>query len=373
MQFGGGRADNHYVAKRRLLIVITLAEIGGAQSYVASLLPALVERYDVVVAAHGPGPLEEAARSSGARFVALRHVRRPIGLRDLLGLVELVRLFRRERPDLVHLNSSKAGALGRVAGLVARVPVRVFTVHGWSFAPHEGRAAAAYRLLERTLAPLAWTVCVSPEDLEAAPWLNGRAVVIPNAVDAQSAPRARRRPGVPQIISVGRLVAPKDFVTLRRALEALEPGGWRCVVVGDGPQRRHLEGLAGIELLGERSDVPRLLAESDVFVLSSRSEGMPISVLEAMAAGLPVVASAVGGVREQVVQGETGYLVPPDDPQALAGALRRLLADPELRRRLGDAGRARAELCFDLARFRRDHLRLYERLLGPRARPLADA
>jgi glycosyltransferase involved in cell wall biosynthesis len=353
------------VRRKRLLIAITLAETGGAQSYVAHLLPALVERYDLVVAAHGPGPLLRAAEAAGARFVPLRHVARPIKLwSDLAGVVELVRLFRRERPDLVHLNSSKMGALGRVAAAIARVRVRVFTVHGWSFAPHEGRAETAYRALERTLAPLAWTVCVSAGDYATAPWLNGRAVVIPNAVDVRSMPLAAHEGEPPVVISVGRLVAPKDFATLRDALGLLDPGAWRAVIVGDGPQSACLEGVQGLDLLGERDDVPDLLATADVFVLPSKSEGMPISVLEAMAAGLPVVASAVGGVPEVVVDGETGFLVPPGDPEALADALGRLLADGELRRRMGAAGRRRAELRFDLPRFRQDHLQLYERLLA---------
>jgi len=122
-----------------------------------------------------------------------------------------VRLFRRVRPDIVHLNSSKAGALGRIAAAIARVPVRVFTVHGWSFSPHKGLAETGYRALERTLSPLAWTICVSQGDYVKAPWLNGRAVVIPNAVDLSSAEHAWHSGSPPLIVSVGRLVLPKSF------------------------------------------------------------------------------------------------------------------------------------------------------------------
>jgi glycosyltransferase involved in cell wall biosynthesis len=362
-----GAADKCSVARKRLLIAITLAETGGAQSYVIQLLPALTERYDVVVAAHGTGPLEAAAARAGARFVPLRHVRRAIGLRDLAGLVELVRLFRRERPDLVHLNSSKAGALGRIAAAIARVPARVFTVHGWSFAPHGGPSETAYRALERLLAPLAWTICVSAGDYAKAPWLNGRGIVIPNAVDVAGVKRPVHNgsPEPPTIVSVGRLVLPKDFWTLGAAFRSLRPGSFRALIVGDGPQRSFLEGIEGVELLGERDDVPALLAQANVFVLTSLSEGMPISVLEAMAAGLPVVATAVGGVPEIVVDGETGFLVPVEDAEAVAAALTRLLDDRSLRERMGAAGRRRAERDFDLPRFRRDHLALYERLLAP--------
>src|SRR5437879_5333646 len=122
----------------------------GAQTYVSLLLPALAGRLDVTVAAHGPGPVVAAARSAGFHFVPLRHVRRALHpWHDLLGLVELFRLCRRVRPDIVHANSSKAGVLGRVAAFLARVPIRIFTVHGWAFAAHRGLAGRLFLWAER--------------------------------------------------------------------------------------------------------------------------------------------------------------------------------------------------------------------------------
>jgi len=361
-------ADNDRVMalRPRVLVVITLAEVGGAQTYVASLLPALAERFDVAVAAHGPGPLEKAVRDAGVRYIPLGHLRRPLSpWRDLLALVELVRLFRRERPAAVHLNSSKALAVGRVAALLARVPVRIVTVHGWAFSTR----SPLYRIAERLLAPLTTsTICVSEKELAvglaARTCRADRSVVILNAVDVASAPTAHLNGNLPQVVSVGRFRAPKDFPTLAQALRRLDPASFRAVIVGDGPDRALMPADTPAELVGERDDVPALLASSDLFVLSSRSEGLPMSVLEAMAAGLPVVASAVGGIPELVVDGETGLLVPPGDPDALADALGKLITDPELRQRLGAAGRARAEACFDLPRFRQAHIRLYEELLG---------
>ena len=149
---------------------------------------------------------------------------------------------------------------------------------------------------------------------------------------------------------------------------------FRALVVGDGPDRERIAAAArplgpAVQLLGERGDVRELLADADVFVLSSRSEGLPISILEAMAAGLPVVASCVGGVGEIVVDAETGFLVPVGNEGALAAAIERLLADSSLRRRLGAAGRARAEELFDLPQFRRAHLELYARELTARGLP----
>jgi glycosyltransferase involved in cell wall biosynthesis len=359
------------------MLLITLAEVGGAQSYVAALLPALVERYDVVLAAHGEGPLRAAAADAGARFVPLRHVRRPIRpWRDLAGLVELSRLLRRERPQILHASSSKAGVLGRLAAAATRVPIRFFTVHGWAFSAYSGLTSFLYRIADRLMEPLTTvTICVSENEraagLEAGTCSAERSVVIRNAVDVFAAPRSRHDRAVPRLIAVGRLKAPKDFLTLLRAFAALPSGSFEALLVGDGPDRPAVEaeirmlGLqASVKLAGERGDVPALLADSDLFVLSSRSEGLPVSVLEAMAAELPVVASGVGGLAELVVDGETGILVPPGDSSALAAALGRLVEDRELRRSLGAAGRARAETSFDLGSFRRAHVELYERRLA---------
>src|SRR5205807_9503285 len=181
----------------------------------------------------------------------------------------------------------------------------------------------------------------------------GRTAVVPNAVDVEAAPRWSHEGEEPQVVSVGRFKYPKDFVTLVGALAHLE-SPFRALIVGDGPDRPAIEEALRrhdltdrVELAGERNDVPELLAAADVFVLSSRSEGLPVSVLEAMAAELPVVATAVGGLPELVVEGETGFLVPPGDARALGAALGRLLADAELCRRLGEAGRRRVEAGFE--------------------------
>jgi glycosyltransferase involved in cell wall biosynthesis len=366
----------------RVLLLITLAEVGGAQTYVSSLLPALADRFDVVVAAHGPGPLRRAAEEAGVRFIALEHLRRPISpWRDLAGFVELVRLLQRERPDILHANSSKAGILGRLAASAAGVPIRIFTVHGWAFAAHSGLASLLYRWADRLVGPLTTvTVCVSENDqsagIRARTCSAEQTVVIRNAVPLDAIPRARHEGPRPLLVSVGRLKAPKDSLTLVRALAALPAGSFEALIVGDGPDRPALEdelrvlGLDDrVRLVGERHDVQALLADGDVFVLSSTSEGLPVSVLEAMAAELPVVASRVGGVPELVVDGKTGLLVPPGDPHELAAALRRLVNDRDLRRRLGAAGRVRAGTQFNLNWFRRAHLELYAAELARHSLP----
>jgi glycosyltransferase involved in cell wall biosynthesis len=361
--------------KPRLLLLITLSELGGAQTAVSLLLPGLVDRFEVTLAAHGRGPLRDAAEGASVPYVELKHVRRAINpWEDALGLLELVRLCRRLRPDIVHVHSSKVGVLGRLAAWLARVPVRVYTVHGWSFAAYDGLAGRVYLLLERLMRPLTTTVvCVSEatrrQGLAARACDDARTVVIHNAVEVGSFGARAERTATPRIVAIGRLAFPKDFVTLLAALARVD-SDHRVSLVGDGPGAAEVaaaveaRGLSDrVELLGAQRNVTELLARSDVFVLSSRSEGFPVSILEAMAAGLPVVATDVGGIAEAVVDGETGILVPAADPRALAGAIERLLADVELRRHLGAAGRARALRLFDTPRFRAAQLDLYRREL----------
>jgi glycosyltransferase involved in cell wall biosynthesis len=375
-----GRGDALTAApsrRPRILIAITLAEVGGAQTCVAQLLPELADAFEVTVAAHGPGPLRGAAAEAGVSWVELRNVRRRIGPRDVLGLLELIRLIRRLRPDIVHAHSSKAGVLARVAAALCRVRAVVFTAHGWAFKAESGLKSRVYLKADRAVARVTSTiVCVSEterrEGLAARTCDERRTVVIRNGVDtALFAPRVHRETSRPRIVSVGRLKAPKDFPTLLEALALLENLRFEAIIAGVGPERSALEaaigrlGLIGaVDLVGERDDIPELLAEADCFVLSSTSEGLPISVLEAMAAGVPVVASDVGGVHELVTDGSTGYLVPPRDPAALAQALRQVLGSVDLRARLGKKGREEVEQRFTVSRVRREHLKLYRDALG---------
>jgi glycosyltransferase involved in cell wall biosynthesis len=366
-----------------ILIAITLSELGGAQTCVSQLLPGITDEFDVVVAAAGAGPLRAQAREAGARWVTLHHMRRELGVRDLVALVELVRVIRRERPAIVHAHSSKAGILARVAAAVCRTPVRVFTSHGWAFRAERGGRARFYLLAER-LAGRLTTVIVCPAETEleagvqAGSCRRDQAVVIRTGIGAQPL-QCRPEIAQPILISVGRMKAPKDFRTLIEALALLGELEYEAVLVGDGPDQAELALLAAergidrsVRFAGARDDVPELFRGSDCFVLSSRSECLPVSILEAMAAGLPVVASGVGGVPELVCDGVTGLLVPPGDPTELAAALRRVVGDAALRRRLGEAGRGEVVRGYDLESYRRAHRALYRSLLAA-SRQVVDA
>jgi glycosyltransferase involved in cell wall biosynthesis len=212
-----------------------------------------------------------------------------------------------------------------------------------------------------------------------------RLFVIPNGIDVD---RYRQRgerdttraemgvaPGGRLIIVVAKLFAQKGHAVLLDALASATVGAEDVVLlVGEGPERERLEqlvrdrGLACVRFLGNRPDVPRLLAASDLFVLPSLWEGLPMALLEAMASGLPVIATDVAGSRQVVIGGESGRLIPPGDADALASAIRELIADEPARQRLGRAARQRVEAEFSATRQAARHAAAYEQVLARRQR-----
>jgi glycosyltransferase involved in cell wall biosynthesis len=362
----------------RLLVVVTLAEAGGAQTFAATLVAGLRDGYAIEVAAHGPdGALADACAALGVPFHHVEHlVRDPHPWHDAAAIAELRSLARRVRPDVVQINSSKAGVLARLAlaGTGART---VFTAHGWAFSGRGGASGAAYAAAERLVAPLSDAiVCVSSHDLALAREHGisprGGLHVIHNGVDAPAAPPSRRAPGARLVLGcTARLAPPKD---LRTTLDALARPGcerWELRVFGDGPDRARIEahrdalGLGDrVRLLGNRDDVPAQLAACDAFVLISDWEGLPYSILEAMAAGLPVLATRVGGIGDLVAPDATGELVPPRDAAAAAAVLARWAADPAALAPLGAAGHARARARFSRARMVARYDALFSSLLA---------
>lgn len=256
----------------------------------------------------------------------------------------LVRELRRARPRLVHVVD--VWPLAFLAARVAGVP-RVVVTHHTPALPRSDNAVG------RVLWRLGWAtrpdvIYTSAADRAA----DGRTgVVIPLGIDLQRF-EVDRRPG--RIVgTVARLVEQKGIDTLIAAAPAVLEShpDVRFVVVGDGPLRPELERLAQgmpVEFVGARDDVPEQLARFDVFALPTRFEGLCLAVIEAQAAGVPVVATPVGGIVETVVDGETGLLVPVDDPDALAAAVRRLLDEPALAARLADEARRRARSRFSV-------------------------
>lgn len=346
----------------RLMFVITRGDIlGGAQSYVRDLAQRFArDGNDVLVVTGASGALTEALAAAGVGVARADGLLREINpIRDLRSVASLVRLIRSFRPDLVSTHSSKAGTVGRLAARLAGAPC-LFTVHGWAFNPSEpAPKRTAYRWLERATAPLAARiVCVSEHSRElgiASGIAARRLVTIHNGIpDVSSSLRAIPSGDGPlRVVSVARFAPPKDHRTLLLAVKELPEV--RLDLVGDGPAEASARaaelGIADrVRFLGRRSDIAEVLSSAQAFALCSRSEGFPLSTLEAMRAGLPVVVSNVGGAPECVVDGETGYVVADNSVAGWRDRLASLARDPVLRTRMGAQARALYEERFTFER-----------------------
>lgn len=338
--------------------------------FLLPLMRGAAARGHEVIGVCADGPLLADVRAEDLRVVPLPMARTLSPLAQWRALRAMIALFRAERPDLVHAHMPISGLLARVAARVAGVPRVAYTCHGFLFnqpGPLPRRALSL--ALEWIGGRLTDTyLTVSTEEAADARRLGiaRHAVAVGNGRDParfrpDPAARARIRAelGVPDervvVVIVSRLVRHKGLPELAAAMRDV-PGAELWVVGERLPSDRGADMAAALDAaalgprlrrLGTRADVPAILAAADVFALPSHFEGLPMSVIEAMLTGLPVVATGIRGLREQVVEGVTGLLVPPSTVPPLADALRRLAADPALRRTMGAAGRARAVDLYD--------------------------
>lgn len=351
----------------RVLHICSDTNIGGAGRYVLSLLgrPEIADRFEVAVACP-EGQLAAALRRAGVKVLEYPGADTSFSMTALWALVGLVRSW---RPHIVHTHGSLAGRLaGRLGG--ARV---VYTKHGLAAAEEQAvqvRSAgglarwAAVRLAADRIVAVSGAV----RDALVAHGADPRKVrVISGGVEMEA--YADVGPLVPGVIgSLGRLSYEKGFDLLLVAMQELDDKV-HLLLGGDGPQRERLAAEAfglgeRVELTGFVPDVADFMGRIGLFVLPSRSEGLGLVLVEAMASGRPVVATRVGGIPEVVLAGETGLLVPPEDPVALVLAIRRVLEDPELAARMGRAGRSRAEKLFSARRMAEQTRELYLEMLS---------
>jgi glycosyltransferase involved in cell wall biosynthesis len=373
----------------KIAYLITRSDnIGGAQVHVRDLSRALRRAgHDPWVLTGGEGPFTESLTAQGTPFVVLRHLTAPISPgSDLRAVAELRGALRKLRPDLVSAHSSKAGVVGRVAARSLGLPT-VFTAHGWSFTPGVPRLSAAiYRWSERLAAPLAARIItVSNFDRELAirerVTAPSRLVTIHNGMpDIPPELRARAGASPVRLAMIARFEPQKDHATLFRALAEIRDLDWSIDLIGDGAQLPEARGLAEslglvdrVRFCGPVNNVPTMLAQSQIYLLISNWEGFPRSILEAMRAGLPVVASGVGGVAEAVEDGASGFLAPRGDAAGVARALRALVRDPELRQRQGARGRALFEARFNIEETIARTVEVYHEVIGRPGPPVAAA
>jgi glycosyltransferase involved in cell wall biosynthesis len=353
-EIDNGSSATNDSGKPRILYLVTRAERGGAQTHVLDLACSMRPDFEVSVATGEEGFLTEACRERAIPVYVLPHLQRQVRpIADARAFGEIWQLIRKLRPDLLHLHTFKAGFLARLAGRILRIP-SVYTIHAWLYG-----TAAVSRFSSALSGPCErlaarWCERIITVSRAGARVVRGHRIGSPSKLVTihnglpDCSEQARLSPTeTPVITMVARFIEGKDHDLLLRAFARI-PKGPRLRLVGDGPTRASVESLAHdlgiqeqVDFLGNRDDVARLLATSDVFVLASRSEMLPISILEAMRAGLPVIASDVGGVGESIAHNENGFLVPSGCVSALAQALTDLTNDHALRLRMGQAGRQR--------------------------------
>ncbi len=341
------------------------------RQFLLPLMRAIRARGHEVVGVCAEGPHLDPVRAEGFRVEPLPFARTLSPRAHWRAFWAMVALIRREKPDIVHAHMPISGFLARLAARVARVPHIAYTCHGYIFNQEgawsrragglamewiAGRLTHTYMNVSQDEAADARRLHIHPRAIAVG---NGRnpAIFRPNP---QARARLRAAMGVPEatvaVVIVSRIVAPKGYIELLAAMQTVPAELW---VVGDRLPSDRGEDLAPhfarfaetgrLRLLGYRSDVADILAASDIFALPSHFEGLPMSVIEAMLAGLPVVATNIRGPREQVLPEQTGLLVPVRNAQALATALHRLATDAPLRTRMGQAGLERARTEFDEA------------------------
>ncbi|MBZ0159109.1 glycosyltransferase family 4 protein [Candidatus Methylomirabilis sp.] len=380
----------------RVVRVVARLSIGGPTIHVMGLNAGLdPTRFAQSLATGlenpGEGSMLAEALARGVKPIVVPEIVAEASLkpRDITALLKLYRLIRQERPHIVHTHTAKAGFLGRLAARLAGVPVIIHTYHGHILHGYYGPLTTGLlRTMERMLARITHCIIAVSEQVKGdliaygvAP--SGKIRVIPLGLEldpflgcAVYKGEFRRELDLDDnarlVGIVGRIVPIKNhrlFLQAAALVIASEPAA-RFVIVGDGALRLEMEqqaralGIADRVLFtGWRRDLPRIYADLDVLTVSSNNEGTPVSVIEAMAAGCPVVATRVGGLPDLITDGETGFLVPPSDAQALAAAILRVLRDPETAGRMGRTARASVQQRFTMKRLISDMEQLYIQIL----------
>lgn len=363
----------------KIAIIITRAdELGGAQVHVRDLAAALIERgMRVTVLSGGDGILFEQLTKLNVPYRKLTKLVHPIKpWKDWSAYHEIRSALVELKPDLVTTHSNKAGLLGRMAARTLRIPV-IHTSHGFLFSGKPGTFAGYfYRQVEMLASRLGdKVIAVANSEIAVARKYNvipiEKIVMVQNGLPVMEPPcLASPASEPPRLVMVARFARPKDHYSLLKALGRLKTLPWALQLIGDGAGRTGIEKLAEalsirdrVSFSGACEDVPGVLADSQIFVLSSKREGFPLSILEAMRAGLPVVASNVGGISEAVIDGETGLLFPPGDTEKLTEKLAEVIKDPQLRQEMGKAGYERFVAHFRLEQMVEKTISVYSETL----------
>ena len=379
-------ANKGYMANRtKVLLIITKANLGGAQRYVYDIARSLPnDSYEVAVATGQAGWLHRVCTDAGIRVVSLPSLERNFALfKDAAAFSALISFFQQERPDVVHLNSSKAGGLRALAARLAGVKRVIFTAHGWAF---NEKRPVWQKLLIRLIA---WvtvllstrTICVSEavrRDIARMPFIEEKLAVIPLGIEPfDLLPRTEARAFLASknpalrissvwVGTIAELHTSKGLdLGIRAWKELPQTQDAQWVIVGGGEEEARLKHLAQndprILFAGFVEDARRYLSAFDVFFLPSRAEAFGGVLLEAGTAGLPVIANRAGGIPEVIADKESGRLVSMDKPKDTVRVLQELVENTDLRMRYGNAHKRRVEEVFPLSAMVRETKAIYAR------------
>lgn len=370
--------------EKKLLYVITTGNLGGAQTHLYDLISCLPDLNEVHVVMGHKGWLWERLAEKNIMLHQITELVQPVSIiEDMKAMWKIKELIQVIQPNLVHCHSSKAGFIGRIAAHFAAVPV-IHTVHGWSFTDGiSQKKQMVYRLLERIVAR--WTdrfICVSEYDrqlgIKFIPEHKDKMVTIHNGVRPLATEESYgsvclESSGVVRLVMVARFSKQKDQALLVQAIAMLRQENIPIIVnfIGEGPDFTAVKELAKklhvmdcVHFLGARDDVTYILGKNDVFVLTSNWEGFPISILEAMRQGLPVIASDVGGVSEAVFDRQNGFLIPRGDLPTLVASLREICINSEMRLDMGQHGKRIYEKNFTLSFMVEKIVHVYDQVLA---------
>lgn len=361
----------------KILFIITRADtVGGAQVHVRDLAISLNQKgHQVLVITGVFGPYNTVLKNNGVETIACdAFIQKISPFQDWQTLRFLIKTIRDFKPDIVSTHSSKAGILGRLACKLTNTP-RIFTAHGWAFTegvPEPSRSI--YQLIEKLTEPLAdKIICVSDRDRIIG--INSgmkpdKLLTVHNGMPEVSNELKANQDcsDAVKIVMVARFDKQKDHLTLIKAFQTIS--GAQLNLVGDGPNLEEIKnyvnqiGIAErVNFLGFRNNIAEILAQAHIFTLVSNWEGFPRTIIEAMRAGLPVVASDVGGVAEAVIDGSNGYLIPRGDVEVLRNRLQKLVKDEKLRREMGYLARQRYESEFTFQHMFEKTFDVYEKVL----------
>lgn len=340
--------------RKKIMIVSTNADWAGAPIHVLTLVSRLKTDFDLYIVFGEDGPVRRALLEMGIPSSVVPTLRSGINfVRDFRSLLKLLKIVQSERPGLLHAHSSKAGMIGRLVAFALHIPC-LYTVHGWGFGVGRTKIqSSVVYAVERVLSALPRTsyIFVSNADqrvgLERLGLEPDRCLTIHNGIPDHGF--LARVEFSSTVIMVARVCHAKDHDLLLKSFQNSNTS-YRLMLVGEGTDspcfRKRVQACtpdkyAQVDCIGVSRQIPQLLARAGIFVLCSRYEGLPLSIIEAMCAGLPIVASDVGGVSELVEDGVNGFLVPAGNQPALSKCLDRLQSDTALRARMGHASRER--------------------------------